>query len=327
MSLLQGIIDNSKEYSNKLLLIRHKYYANGFRLVKNLFIGSSINSKLLCLKLSPKLFNNGNENVIDLRFDKNQFESEDLLNFKGLLIIDDLDDFLNYNENPYQSFKLLLRFINDNDDNRIICFSNASTNSKLIKSLNLVTTSSSVSILTLHPIINYLNLLNDYKLTPSHPSFLPILNELLEINLPPCDQINDGKFLIECFIRKPNKVNNKFINRSFEFLKFINDDYRYEIQSVDDGKQVIDEKQQSNNKDNESSTGDENTDHSKKLNSLPFNLTLTHDQRLARENVELPYLSAQTNEDQQQSVAPVIEYDPDSADDWDDEDPDDDLDL
>lgn len=59
---------------------------------------------------------------------------------------------------------------------------------------------------------------------------------------------------------------------------------------------------------------------------VSFNLSLTSAQKAARESVPLPYLQAQ-QDDGAPPPAPIISYDPDSADDWDDEDPDDDLDL
>lgn len=57
---------------------------------------------------------------------------------------------------------------------------------------------------------------------------------------------------------------------------------------------------------------------------LPFNLTLTSEQQNARSNVQLPYMKAQETSNAGQ---PQIFYEPDDADDFDDEDPDADLDL
>ncbi|KAG8952886.1 hypothetical protein FRC04_003335 [Tulasnella sp. 424] len=57
---------------------------------------------------------------------------------------------------------------------------------------------------------------------------------------------------------------------------------------------------------------------------LSFNLTLTSSQAEAKSKVALPYTIAAQ---QAPNTAAVIHYDPDSADDMDDEDPDEDLDL
>ncbi|KAG9028133.1 hypothetical protein FRB95_006817 [Tulasnella sp. JGI-2019a] len=57
------------------------------------------------------------------------------------------------------------------------------------------------------------------------------------------------------------------------------------------------------------------------LNTLPFNLSLTESQQEAKAQVPLPYAH------QGQDLGMTIHYDPDSADDMDDEDPDEDLDL
>lgn len=56
--------------------------------------------------------------------------------------------------------------------------------------------------------------------------------------------------------------------------------------------------------------------------NLSFNLSLTDDQKKARADVQLPYLKAQETEQKA-----VITYHPDEADDFDEEDPDDDLDI
>jgi elongator complex protein 5 len=70
--------------------------------------------------------------------------------------------------------------------------------------------------------------------------------------------------------------------------------------------------------------------------NLSFNLTLTEEQRRAKEKVVLPYLKAQNRgtveiESSEPAVAPppsgTIYYEPDAADDFDDEDPDEDLDI
>ncbi|KAI9261575.1 Elongator complex protein 5 [Phascolomyces articulosus] len=57
--------------------------------------------------------------------------------------------------------------------------------------------------------------------------------------------------------------------------------------------------------------------------NLSFNLSLTDNQRRAKDNVELPYMKIQ----EQQQPSGVIYYEPDAGDDFDDEDPDDDLDI
>jgi elongator complex protein 5 len=70
--------------------------------------------------------------------------------------------------------------------------------------------------------------------------------------------------------------------------------------------------------------------------NLSFNLSLTDEQRKQKENLVLPYLKAQQlevsidNEDNSGKKANnggLIYYDPDAADDFDDEDPDEDLDI
>ncbi|EJD50765.1 hypothetical protein AURDEDRAFT_143210 [Auricularia subglabra TFB-10046 SS5] len=60
------------------------------------------------------------------------------------------------------------------------------------------------------------------------------------------------------------------------------------------------------------------------VGGLSFNLSLTEEQQSARSRVALPY--AHTSHSQPVPTGDII-YDPDSADDFDDEDPDDDLDL
>ncbi|KAI7860162.1 Elongator complex protein 5 [Circinella umbellata] len=60
--------------------------------------------------------------------------------------------------------------------------------------------------------------------------------------------------------------------------------------------------------------------------NLSFNLSLTDNQRRAKDNVELPYMKVQEQQQQQPSSG-VIYYEPDAGDDFDDEDPDDDLDI
>ncbi|ORX45457.1 hypothetical protein DM01DRAFT_1170759 [Hesseltinella vesiculosa] len=68
--------------------------------------------------------------------------------------------------------------------------------------------------------------------------------------------------------------------------------------------------------------------------NLSFNLTLTEEQRKTKDSLVLPYLKAQQIEleGHMPSVQPppaggAIYYEPDAADDFDDEDPDDDLDI
>lgn len=63
--------------------------------------------------------------------------------------------------------------------------------------------------------------------------------------------------------------------------------------------------------------------------NLSFNLSLTEEQRKAKENLILPHYKAQQLEvsiDEEKKQG-LIYYDPDAADDFDDEDPDDDLDI
>ncbi|KAI8637726.1 Elongator complex protein 5 [Parasitella parasitica] len=64
--------------------------------------------------------------------------------------------------------------------------------------------------------------------------------------------------------------------------------------------------------------------------NLSFNLTLTDEQRRTKENLVLPYMKAQQLEvsiEEEKKSSGLIYYDPDAADDFDDEDPDDDLDI
>lgn len=64
--------------------------------------------------------------------------------------------------------------------------------------------------------------------------------------------------------------------------------------------------------------------------NLSFNLSLTDEQRKQKEDLVLPYLKAQQFEvsiDEEKKAGGLIYYDPDAADDFDDEDPDDDLDI
>lgn len=61
---------------------------------------------------------------------------------------------------------------------------------------------------------------------------------------------------------------------------------------------------------------------------LSFNLSLTDNQRKAKENVVLPFTKVQQGTPETQQVGGgLIYYEPDAADDFDDEDPDDDLDI
>jgi len=59
--------------------------------------------------------------------------------------------------------------------------------------------------------------------------------------------------------------------------------------------------------------------------NLPFNLNLTESQQKSRSQVPLPY--ERDGKELHQSQAAQIFYDPDSADDLDEEDPDEDLDV
>ena len=64
--------------------------------------------------------------------------------------------------------------------------------------------------------------------------------------------------------------------------------------------------------------------------NLSFNLSLTDEQRKQKENLVLPYLKAQQLAEvsiDEEKKSGLIYYDPDAADDFDDEDPDDDLDI
>ncbi|CEP18721.1 hypothetical protein [Parasitella parasitica] len=64
--------------------------------------------------------------------------------------------------------------------------------------------------------------------------------------------------------------------------------------------------------------------------NLSFNLTLTDEQRRTKENLVLPHMKAQQMEvevEEEKKSGGLIYYDPDAADDFDDEDPDDDLDI
>ncbi len=57
---------------------------------------------------------------------------------------------------------------------------------------------------------------------------------------------------------------------------------------------------------------------------MSFNLSLTEEQKQARSNVVLPYMKAQVST---MGTGGTIFYEPDAADDYDDEDPDADLDI
>ncbi|KAI8394337.1 Elongator complex protein 5 [Radiomyces spectabilis] len=67
--------------------------------------------------------------------------------------------------------------------------------------------------------------------------------------------------------------------------------------------------------------------------NLSFNLSLTEEQKKAKENLVLPYMKVQNADaysievDQTKKAEGTIYYEPDAADDFDDEDPDDDLDI
>ena len=64
--------------------------------------------------------------------------------------------------------------------------------------------------------------------------------------------------------------------------------------------------------------------------NLSFNLSLTDEQRKTKENLVLPFMKAQQLEvsvEEEKKNGGLIYYDPDAADDFDDEDPDDDLDI
>ncbi|KAI7904334.1 Elongator complex protein 5 [Cokeromyces recurvatus] len=64
--------------------------------------------------------------------------------------------------------------------------------------------------------------------------------------------------------------------------------------------------------------------------NLSFNLSLTDEQRKTKESLVLPYMKAQQLEvssEEEKKNSGLIYYDPDAADDFDDEDPDDDLDI
>ncbi|OLY80094.1 hypothetical protein AYI68_g5817 [Smittium mucronatum] len=54
---------------------------------------------------------------------------------------------------------------------------------------------------------------------------------------------------------------------------------------------------------------------------IPFNLKLTDDQKQMKDNIVLPYTEAQVE------TVTTISYQPDTDDDWDEDDPDDDLDF
>lgn len=61
---------------------------------------------------------------------------------------------------------------------------------------------------------------------------------------------------------------------------------------------------------------------------LSFNLSLTDNQRKAKENMILPFTKVQQGTPETQQIGGgLIYYEPDAADDFDDEDPDDDLDI
>lgn len=63
--------------------------------------------------------------------------------------------------------------------------------------------------------------------------------------------------------------------------------------------------------------------------NLSFNLSLTDEQRKTKESLVLPYMKAQNLEVSvdEEKKGGLIYYDPDAADDFDDEDPDEDLDI
>ncbi|KAI8373396.1 Elongator complex protein 5 [Choanephora cucurbitarum] len=64
--------------------------------------------------------------------------------------------------------------------------------------------------------------------------------------------------------------------------------------------------------------------------NLSFNLSLTDEQRKAKDNLVLPFMKAQQLEvsvEEEKKSGGLIYYDPDAADDFDDEDPDEDLDI
>ena len=64
--------------------------------------------------------------------------------------------------------------------------------------------------------------------------------------------------------------------------------------------------------------------------NLPFNLKLTDSEKMARSQVKLPYMLGKEEKAAQLDGPPgrgMIFYQPDDADDFDEEDPDDDLDI
>ncbi|XP_059163650.1 elongator complex protein 5-like [Physella acuta] len=76
----------------------------------------------------------------------------------------------------------------------------------------------------------------------------------------------------------------------------------------------------------ESTTPVQSTSQSDPMADLPFNLSLTETEKEARSQVKLPYVKDGSGDENVTSVGRII-YQPDDADDFDDEDPDDDLNI
>ncbi|TIA88298.1 hypothetical protein E3P99_02695 [Wallemia hederae] len=320
--------------STQLISLTHSPKQPLYALIRSLateFLRSGAKVTILCYEQSPAYYkkalsesnsnssSNSNSNsieYIDLRFTDSTTPTLP----STALIIDSLERFNNLPQ--------LLRHIRQHKDKVLTLTKHTSTT--LINTLHNVSSTSSITALTAHPLHNYNRVRTEYGLKHSHPSFYKVLHELLAFDSLPPDQHCLGTYVVEYMVRS-SVPKQPLVRRALYLVKHgagASASVHLSQLSDVDGSDKNSSAQKDSNTDNANNT-DSQPPPPSSHSSSSFNLSLTSAQKAARETVPLPYLQAQQEVTQSNTPppAPIISYDPDSADDWDDEDPDDDLDV
>lgn len=294
---IKKILKND-ESNTSLILIQHQLTQSGYSLLRYI-ARSARNPIIICFEQSPEFYKKAipSAEIIDCRFsDEIPSLERDL---GHTFFIDSLE---RYNNN-----RAILSASKRYNIISLVKFSSKG----LIQQLSSVQNTPRVTTINLHSVYNYEKVINEYGLKPNAPQFLGVLHELQQYQTIPAHLTNNDKFVIETLVRSAQK-GTKLVRRSLDLITVGMNDV--EITNLEGVTQNLNIQAKADEKKEETTPQPTNL-------GLSFNLGLTNEQKAAREAVPLPYLQAQ------QEQAPIISYDPDSADDWDDEDPDDDLDL
>ncbi|TIA84461.1 hypothetical protein E3P98_00122 [Wallemia ichthyophaga] len=328
--MLDDILSPSNPHNTPLLLISHSHQQSPFLLLRYIalqYLHQSTPFTILCYEQSPEFYKGvlGDSDYvgyIDMRYISAGLGTPTLPHTP--LIIDNM---------ALLPATRLREVIRRTPVKRVIA-AIPHTHTHLLHTLTNASTTPTISTLTLHPLPHYHTTRTAYGLAPTHPSFYSVLHEQLLLAPLHPSQHHQSCFVVEGVVRSP-RPKLPLVRRSLDVVAVqgahglhIKDVTEHDLEQV----QVKDKQGSADGTQSTQSTQSSQSSQPPPPTHASFNLALTDAQKQARESVLPPYLQAQQEDAHVQTSnthppAPVISYDPDSADDWDDDDPDDDLDL